>query len=137
MRIRFLKKEPADQFRCEINPFSILARQKEAASSCLKNILCFIPVHKIVYTGPSDHPLFKSMYPVGAQIIHQIDHGADPPGKRVRPVYGSDFSHEMHHRGNVGDPQHAPDGEHDDHGDKSLPRSPADGRHRVGKASRP
>ena len=76
------------------------------------------------------------MHPVGPQIIDQVDHRADAPGQRVCPVDISDLAHQIHNRRYVGNPQYAPYGEHDNHGNEGLSRSPADSGDRMGKCQK-
>ena len=72
------------------------------------------------------------MHPVRTQVIDEVQHGADAPGQRVGPVNIANLAAQAHHGCNVTDPQHAPDGEHNEHRRKCFARATADGGDRMG-----
>ena len=73
------------------------------------------------------------MHPVRAQVINEIDGGADRPGEGIRPVDVADLADEVDDEHDVDDADDAPDGEHDHHRHDRAARAAADRRDRVRK----
>ena len=73
------------------------------------------------------------MHPIGAQIVNQINHRADSPGKGICPVDITDFTGEAHNYNNVKNTHHTPDRKHHAHRHKSFSRPPAHSRNGMGK----
>ena len=70
---------------------------------------------------------------MGEAEVQEIDHRAESPGEGIRPIDIDDLVEQAHHQHDVQDADHAPDGQHDGHGDKRLARAAADAGHRVGE----
>ena len=64
-------------------------------------------------------------------IIEEVDHGADGPGDGVGEVEEQQLVRHAHDERDVGDAQHAPHAQHDDHRHDGLARAAADRRHGV------
>ena len=73
------------------------------------------------------------MHPVRAQVINEIDGGADRPGEGIRPVDVADLADEVDDEHDVDDADDAPDREHDHHRHDRAARAAADRRDRVRK----
>ena len=76
---------------------------------------------------------FKSVHPVGKQIVKQVDDRADAPGQRIGPEYILYLAGHSHDDQDVADPQDAPDGEHDNHRHEGLSGAAAYGGYGMGE----
>ena len=67
------------------------------------------------------------MHPVRAQVINEVNGGADGPGEGIGPVDVADLADEMDHEHDVDDADDTPDREHDHHRHDRTARAAADG----------
>ena len=77
--------------------------------------------------------LFKSVNPIGEEVIHQVNHRADEPRERIDPEEKNDAVREMHSDRDYRYPQNAPNRQHDKHRYECFSRSPADRRNAMGE----